>query len=577
MQSFKLVQPVIGLDIGSRSVKMVQLKDTVGGAHLLNFKLVEFPLLDKKEENTQQARENTIRAIQESLQDFDTKLVKVISVVAGPRVSVRRVIMPPMPKREMVDAIKWEAKSHLPFPVEDAIIDFQIVGDVVEKGVKKYELVVVAAEKSLIDDHMTLLKSAGIRATSITAAPLCLWNLVKKGLTLPENKVVALLNVGGEVTDINIFKNGSLQFTRQVLIAGMSITRAMTGILVSDFGQIELDIHQAEEVKRKMGIPGDTEPQMIDDKISSTQILALLRPIVDRLIGEIKRSFDYYREESRGQRVDKIILIGGCSVLKGFKGLLAKGLMMEVEIGEPLANIPVKPATEELPLVASRLAVVMGAALGGTRGINLIPLNIRTKGRRFLRRLSVEVLFTIVLFLMLFDYIFVSSQVSNYRQRITSSEIELNTLRAEVKKASDLEELRSNIMRRNALIKELTDKGFDWVNILKEISNLMPANVILTSISLERPEQLPAESPPASEETGQQTEQPQEIQTPGILRLNGKILPGTSLNSLRSTAALARFTANLEVSDYFKDVNLIGATKDEGKGMLFEVTCEIEP
>ncbi|MFH1239325.1 MAG: type IV pilus assembly protein PilM [bacterium] len=571
MQSFKLVQPVIGLDIGSRSVKMVQLKDAAGGIQLLNFKLVELELVHKKEENAQELREATIKAIRESLKDFDTKLVKVISVVAGPRVSVRRVIMPPMPKREMVDAIKWEAKNHIPFPVEDAVIDFQVVGDVVEKGVKKYEVVVVAAEKTLIDEHMTLLKSAGIRATSITAAPLCLWNLVRKGLTLPENKVVALLNIGGEVTDINIFKNGTLQFTRQVLIAGMSISRAMTGILVSDFGQVELDIHQAEEIKRKMGIPGDADPQMIDDKISSTQILALIRPIVDRLISEIKRSFDHYREESRGQRVDKIILVGGSSQLKGFQELLAKGLMLEVEVGEPLAKIPFKPDSPELAMSGSRLAVVMGGALGGTKGINLIPLSIRTAGRRFLQRLSVEVLFTVVLFLMLFDFLFVAAQMSNYRKRIVSSEIELNTLRAEVKKASDLEEMRANIAKRNSLIKELTDKGFDWVNILKELSNLIPPNVILSSISLEKSEQVPVE-----ESSGTEEQQAQETEVPVLLKVSGKIIPSTSLGTLRSTAALARFTANLEVSDYFADVNLISATKDEGKGMIFEVTCEIE-
>ncbi|MFH1239008.1 MAG: type IV pilus assembly protein PilM [bacterium] len=576
MQSFKLVQPVIGLDIGSRSVKMVQLKDAVGGIQLLNFKLVELELVHKKEENAQELREATIKAIRESLRDFDTKLVKVISVVAGPRVSVRRVIMPPMPKREMVDAIKWEAKSHIPFPVEDAVIDFQVVGDVVEKGVKKYEVVVVAAEKTLIDEHMALLKSAGIRATSITAAPLCLWNLVRKGLTLPENKVVALLNVGGEVTDINIFKNGSLQFTRQVLIAGMSISRAMTGILVSDFGQVELDIHQAEEVKRKLGIPGDAEPQMIDDKISSTQILALIRPIVDRLISEIKRSFDYYREESRGQRVDKIILVGGSSQLKGFQELLAKGLMLEVEVGEPLANIQFKPDSPELAMSGSRLAVVMGGALGGTKGINLIPLSIRTAGRKFLQRLSVDVLFTVVLFLMLFDFLFVAAQVSNYRKRIASSEIELNTLRAEVKRASDLEELRANIAKRNSLIKELTDRGFDWVNILKELGNLVPANVILSSISLEKSEQVPVEASQPSGRSGTEGQQAQETEVPVLLKVSGKIIPSTSLGALRSTAALARFTANLEVSDYFADVNLISATKDEGKGMIFEVTCEIE-
>ena len=111
MQSFKLTQTVIGLDVGSRSVKMVELKDTVSGVQLLNFKLVELPLTSRKENPDYDPVANKVSAIKESLKDFDTKMVKVFSVVAGPRVSVRRVVMPPMPKREMIDAVRWEAKN----------------------------------------------------------------------------------------------------------------------------------------------------------------------------------------------------------------------------------------------------------------------------------------------------------------------------------------------------------------------------------------------------------------------------------------------------------------------------------
>ena len=575
MQSFKLTQTVIGLDVGSRSVKMVELKDTVSGVQLLNFKLVELPLTSGKENPDYDPVANKVSAIKESLKDFDTKMVKVFSVVGGPRVSVRRVVMPPMPKREMIDAVKWEAKNHIPFPVEDAIIDYQIIGDVVEQGVKKYDLLVVAAERSLIEEHLSLLKNAGIRVTAVTAAPLSLWNLVKKGgLKLPEDKIVALLNIGGDVTDINIFKGGGLQFTRQVLIAGMNITRAMTGILVSDYGQIELDIHQAEELKKKWGIPTDTESQMIDDKISSTQILALLRPIIDRMVSEIKRSFAYHREESRGQRVEHVILVGGCSKLKGFAELLSKGLGMNVEVGDPLVSVDVQVDKEGASDVASRLAVVMGTALGGTKGINLIPLEIRTQAQRFLRRLSLEVVGTIAAFFMLFNYIFMYSQVTNYNKRIKSSNIELATLRAEVERAADLDTMRKNIARRNSLIKELTDKGFDWVNILKEMSNIIPPDVILTSISLEEDE-TEFEDIGYYDETGEEGEI-QEPQISGTLKIIGKILPRAAKTGQLATATLAKFTGNLEWSDYFSDIELISAVKDEGQGMGFEVTCQIE-
>lgn len=574
MQSFKLTQTVIGLDVGSRSVKMVELKEAVGKLQLLNFKLVELPLSSKKEDSNYDPIASKVKAIKESLKDFDTKMVKVFSVVGGPRVSVRRVIMPPMPKKEMLDAVKWEAKNHIPFPIEEAIIDYQVIGDVVEQGVKKHDLLVVAADRKLIEEHLSLLKNAEIKATTITAAPLSLWNLVKRGgLKLPEDKVVALLNIGGDVTDINIFKGDSLQFTRQVLIAGMNITRAMTGILVSDFGQIELDIHQAEELKKKWGIPADAESQMIDDKISSTQILALLRPIIDRLVSEIKRSFAYHREESRGQRVEHVILVGGCSKLKGFAELFSKGLGMDVDVGDPLVSVDVQMDKERVSDVASRLAVVMGTALGGTKGINLIPQEIRTQAQRFLRRLSLEVVGTIAAFFMLFNYLFMYSQVSNYKRRIQSSNIELNTLRAEVERAADIETMRKNIAIRNGLVKELSDKGFDWVNILKEMSNIIPPDIILTSISLQEDETQFADEVYYDETEKAEIPEPQ---ISGMLKVIGKILPRAAKTGQLATATLARFTGNMEWSDYFSDIELISAAKDEGQGMGFEVTCQIE-
>ncbi|MFH1783773.1 MAG: type IV pilus assembly protein PilM [bacterium] len=575
MQSFKLSHVVIGLDIGSRSVKVVQMNDAAGGLQLLKNKVIELPLTEKKEESPQEKKIQKIRAIIEALSGFDTKLVKVQTVVAGPRVSVRRITMPPMPKKELLDAIKWEAKNHVPFNIEDAIIDFQIMGDIVEQGVKKHELLVVAAEKVVVDEQMELLREAGIKVSGITAAPLAMWNLVKKGgLKLPEDKVVAVLNVGGDVTDINIFKDGVLQFTRQILIAGTSMTKSMTGILVSDFGQIELDVNQAEELKRKWGIPNENEPQMLDNNISSTQIMPLLRPIIDRLVSEIRRSFAYHREESRGQRVEHVVLVGGGSALKGFTELLSRGLGIGVEIAQPIVSVVNEEGSEgethegTLP----RLAVAMGAAIGGKNEINLIPFEIRTQARRVLQRISAEVLFTIVCVSLIINYFFLYRQASNYSNRIETSTVELKTLRAQVEKASDLEAMRRNIVRRNSLIKELSDKGFDWVNILKEMSNLIPSGVLLSSVSFEEDAVVGDESGMYEEEAVQM----QEPQISGMLKIEGKILPQVAKTGQQTTATLAKFTGSLEWSDYFRDVYLVNASKDEGQGMGFVLTCQLE-
>jgi len=130
------------LDIGTTSVKAVVLKESVSGVAIVDFRVEEFPLSTEKKENV--PLEVVLEGLKKCLEGINFKKMKIITVVSGQRVSVRKVLIPHMPKEELLEAIKWESKEHIPFPIENAAIDYHILGEATDKGAKKSELLVVA-------------------------------------------------------------------------------------------------------------------------------------------------------------------------------------------------------------------------------------------------------------------------------------------------------------------------------------------------------------------------------------------------------------------------------------------------
>jgi len=213
-----------------------------------------------------------------------------------------------------------------------------------------------------------------VKPASITVTPFALANILRKNDYLKADEALAVVRSGADTTAINIFSGENLVFNREIPLGGNSLTRAMVGTLISDSGQVELDINQAEILKKDWGIPDEKNPQQLTPEISSLQIAPLMRPILERLANEIRRSMDYYREESRGKRVTKVVLLGGNAELKGLPEFLNSALGLTVEICRPLKNLEMdmpEDRKKELDQLGPRLAIAMGASLQGTKGINL--------------------------------------------------------------------------------------------------------------------------------------------------------------------------------------------------------------
>ena len=460
---------VVGLDIGSSSVKLVQFVRKEDGPHLANARLQEIsPGADNA------AREaNTVTAIMEIVKGIDLKRSRVIVNVNCPQTAIKKVIAPYMSKAELREGIKLVAKNYFPFPVDGSLIDFEILGDIVEKGIRKYELVVAACPTATVDKYLSLLNKAGVKPASFVISSYS-FQSIAVGMHPGKDEANCFIDIGAAYTELIICKGGKLAFSRKLPISGSDFTKAMTTALVSDRGRMQLSLAEAEKIKREIGLPLESDSKLIAGKLSHGQILSMMRTVLEQFAGEIERCFDYYREEAGGAKIDSIILFGGGASLTNLVKLLSDMIGTEVRTGDCLKALKVETnALPERSGLERRLDMAVGAALSETGGINLLPVEVKDQKKRFIKRGTVEAVGTAVIFAFALIYVGMKIQLENFTKRIAADKIETSALQPQFRKAEAM--ILAN--------KVLADEP-QWEDVFMELSNLIPDNIYMTDISM---------------------------------------------------------------------------------------------
>jgi Tfp pilus assembly protein PilN len=332
-----------------------------------------------------------------------------------------------------------------------------------------------------------------------------------------------------------IFQDKQLVFCRKVPVAGQDFTQEMTQSLVSDLGKTELTLEEAEGMKKKYGITDSDDLRILDDKISSAQLVSLLRPNLEKLTTEIERSFAFYREKEQGAPVELILLLGGGSNLKNLIKNLGESLRIPVRLGNPLGAFSSSGANllSDEPETAHCFASALGAALASPSDINLLPIEIKQQTRLLIKRSSIEALVTAVVTILTLLYAGMRIKLGTYDRRIAAAELELGAL------SPQIEELP-----KQAFLGGILNQRIYWSDALKEISNLIPEQVRLTEMNTKE----------------------------NLLTLKGEIKsPGPVREQI-----LTELMRSLE-KGIFKEVNLI-STKDSSEDELntFELRLKIE-
>jgi len=456
----------IGLDIGSSSIKLAELAHQQGKLVLLKLKLQQ---IDSREDN----QDSQLDALKNLLRDINTQDAKINVVINCSQSCTKISVIPFMPKSEILPALKWEMRNYISFPIDQAVMDHEILQEIAEGGVKKLKVAVACCPQETIDRYLELISLAGIGPSLFTQHGFALKNVITR-LCSKENKTVALLDIGYNFSELLIFQDRELVFSRKLPVAGQNFTLEMTQALASDRGKTELTLEEAESIKKKHGILSSDDSKILDDRITTTQVISLLRPNLEKLVTEIERSFAYYREKEQGTPVELLLLLGRGSNLKNLPKNLSESLRIPVQLGNPLAAFPLSGSSllSDEPETAHCFASALGAALASPSDINLLPIEIKQQTRLLIKRSSIKALVTAVVVILVLVYTGMRIKLGNYDKRIATAELELGAL------SPQIEELP-----KQTFLGGILNQRIYWSDALKEISNLIPEQICLTEMN----------------------------------------------------------------------------------------------
>src|SRR3990167_4649435 len=449
----------IGLDIGASSIKLAQLKQKEGVFYLTKVKIIDF---EKDKEPA--------RILKELFSGPEAKNSKIVALLDSPYSMIKRAVVPMMPDNELKEAVSLEAKNYFPFPIEDSLVDFEVIGDIVENGVKKKEILVGVCPHKAIAERVRLFNELNLKPRAIINSALAMFNLLKFK-KFKENLSVAAIDIGKILSDLIIIRNGQFCFNRKVPVSGDDFTRALTSALSTATGKIELSCAEAEKIKKEYGIPREINSELVENKISHAQLNSLLMASLEKLATEIGRSFDFYREETGGMKVDRLILFGGSAMLKGLDKFLAKELAIEVEVYNSWEGIKVSKELNDHPEI-SRMAMAAGAGINKAEGINFLPFEVREDLKRLMERAALKAGLSAAITILVLTFMGLRLNAANLDKKINAVKAELSFLNTRFGEAKE----------RDLINTVLSEEPY-WEDVFKEIGNCIPDEICLTQMS----------------------------------------------------------------------------------------------
>ena len=336
---------LVGLDIGSRTLKLAEILDTKAGSTLKNFSTINIePGLI--EEGSIRDPEAVSGYIRELFKSTKTKDKNVAISIGGYSVIVKKINVQTMTEDELHETIYFEAEQYIPFDISEVNLDFQILGES-EHNPNQMNVLLVAAKKEMISEYINLMKMAKLRPCIIDVDAFALQNIFKFNNS-PEDENIALIDIGASKTSLNILKDNVSEFMRDVSLGCEQINDRIAST-------VGCSIEETEAIK--LGEESDL--------ITAEDLKEIVESVVTDWCIEIKRALDFFYSTYPEEQIGRIVLSGGGANIKKFIELLATETSAEVEVIKPFQNITVDSNRFDpsyLEQIAPQAAICMGLA-----------------------------------------------------------------------------------------------------------------------------------------------------------------------------------------------------------------------
>jgi type IV pilus assembly protein PilM len=447
----------VGLDIGSHSIKVVQLTGSSKALTLSSYAIQELSpgtIVDGEVVN----REHLIDTVHDVVRQagIKTSNKNVHSAVSGRSVIVRRIPMEKMSEQNARQAIQWEAEQHIPFRIDEVSLDFRIINPEISPG--QMEVLLVAAKKEVVDLHRGILQGAGLKPATVELEQFSLQRAYQNAYKPAIDECVTILNIGAEVTNMIVVRNGLPSFNRDLSIGGSRFVEALQRSLGLEY-EVALGVLKGN----------------VPDGVSSDEVHTAIGRVIEELSTSIRRSFITYQASGENSRIDKMYISGGCSLMPGLATILSEQHGLPVEHFQPFRNITIPEdviSDSELDSVGAVLAISTGLALRGFEPC-MVDINILEEAEGKKRKPSgvpAEVNSTLLTILCVLPYIgLIAAGVISYmdyqdlkeREVIVNNEIQevqeqISRLGIQLDQQAEAERLNTSVNRKRQQILALS-------------------------------------------------------------------------------------------------------------------------
>jgi len=489
---------VTGVDIGTFGVRAAELEVGSARPKLTRFGQVALPPGAVREGVVVDA-EAVGAALRRLWREGGFKAKSVVIGVANQGVIVRPAEMAQMSVADLTQAIQFEAEELIPIPVEDALLDFQVIDEYVNAaGEPRMRILLAAAQKDMVRDFLAGAERGGLSVQSID--PIAFALVRSLAPTAPDSALGdgladAIICIGGGVTTIVVHENGIPSFARSQLVGGDQITEAISN-------ELGVDLDTAEDLKRRVG--------RSQTGIESTEETAAARVVASRineLTEEIRSSIDYYVDQVEGPPLRRVLLTGGASRTPGLFERLSEQLFVPVEWAHPLSAIDVGDVgidPDRLAHAEPLLAVAIGLALAGSpigrgeRRISLLPREVVVRREQQRQAVLIASAVGALAVLLLLLWVLAGSRLAEEQERADMAEARAAQLEQQAAALRDINTLDAELDTRAAAIQTALAGDVAWTRFIQEVATVIPGDVWITSFNGAKAATAAAEGGPAS-------------------------------------------------------------------------------
>lgn len=310
---------VIGLDIGSSTVKLVELNLSGGKAEMISFGVAPTPkgsVLNGEILDSMSISESTLRI----LDQIKTKRKKCATGLWGTSVIVKRISVPQMDENLLAEQIRWEAEQYIPFDLSEVSIDYHIIPN--KRTSDSMDVLLVAAKNETVYKYAESVENSGLTCVVVDVNGFALANCYEFNYGNKSKETVGLLNIGAACTNFVVVEDGETSFVRDIPVGGANYTADIQT-------QLGISLDEAESLKISAGM-GQEVPE---------EVYGIINSSTELFIEELQRSFDFYQASSNEGEIQRLYITGGSISLPGLMDSLRNSLDMPIEIMNPFKKI----------------------------------------------------------------------------------------------------------------------------------------------------------------------------------------------------------------------------------------------